>query len=82
MIQNIVRISTALMMAVMLFVSTPTPSFAYTSAISNQQIEQQQYVVLEEVVKLLQQNVKLLQMQFIRKLEARIVLLKAEADAK
>lgn len=50
----------------------------HAALITNQEVDRQTEVVLTSVVSLLREDVKLLQMLLIRKLEARIAVLKLQ----
>lgn len=54
---------------------------AHAELISQEQIEEQNRVVLIEVVDVLREDIKLMQMILIRQLEAQIEALEAQIDA-
>lgn len=54
---------------------------AHAELISQEQVEEQNRTVLLKTVDVLRENVKLLQMQLIRRLEAQVTSLQAQVDA-
>ncbi len=61
-----------------LLTSSPTQSVqAETRLISDNQIAEQKKVILVSIVELLQENLKLVQMGLIRKLEAQVIYLQS-----
>ncbi|MEZ4195243.1 MAG: hypothetical protein R3B53_02485 [Candidatus Paceibacterota bacterium] len=71
-----------LFVALLLIMFGSTVSSAHAAYITNEQVEAQKKEVLLQVVQVLQQDVKLLQMILIQKLEARVAYLQTLADNK
>lgn len=73
---QLISVSTVTLIIMNVFLST-----AQASAITQPQINEQQRVVLVEIVDVLEEHLKLLQMQWIQQLEARVTWLQAQLDA-